>query len=202
MRGRYKYLFRTVSLFTVFCILHIYVLAGSAAPTANITEAAPALPQASGTIKTTNNQPVIVNGNSVRPGTTVLSGSMIQTPAGVAATLSLGFATVEMTPNSEMMVEFAAGQNVKVTLKRGCALVRVTGNAQGTIISPDGSTTSTGDNNKQIQICSPSQGGIGAAAGTGGINKTLLTVLIVGGAIGVVAIILAVRGGNPSPSTP
>lgn len=202
MRGRYKHIFRTVALFTVFCILHIYVFAGSAAPAANVTEGLPALPQASGTIKTTNNQPVIVNGNSVRPGTTVLSGSEIQTPAGVAATLSLGFAIVELSPDSDGMVEFVAGQSVKVTLKRGCALVRVTGDAQGTIIAPDGSTTSTGKNNKQIQICSPSRGGIGAAAGTGGINKALVAVLVVGGAIAVVAIVLATRGGNPSPSNP
>src|ERR1051325_6314146 len=103
MSAGYKHILRAVSLFTIVCVLHIYVFTGrSAATTAGPMPA----PQASGTLKTTNNQPVLVNGNSVRPGTTVLSGSTIVTPANVAATLQLTSGDIQITPGTEVLVKF------------------------------------------------------------------------------------------------
>src|SRR3954466_153473 len=112
MSARYKDILRAVSLFTVFCVLHIYVFAGPVptAVKATETKSLPA-PHANGTIKTTNNQAVIVNGNSVKPGTTILSGSTIETPSGVAATLQLDSGNIYITPNTEFSVEFTAGRN-------------------------------------------------------------------------------------------
>jgi hypothetical protein len=200
MNARYTNTVRAVSLFTICCIVHLCLVAApaSAAVTANDIDAVPQ-PQANGTLKTTNNQPVIVNGNSVRPGTTILSGATIQTPSGVSAIINLGFATVDISPDSEVLLEFTADGNVKVTLKSGCVLITTQGSAQGTIISPDGSITTTGDRHR-AEVCSPSRKG--AAAATGGINKTVAAVLIVGGGLAALIIILATRGNNPSPSTP
>lgn len=191
MTARYMNILRPVSLFTLICVLHIYVFA--------LPNATP-VPQASGTLKTTNNQPITVNGNSVTPGTTILSGASIQTPPGVAATLNLGFATIEIAPASDVLVEFMADGNVKVTIKKGCVTVKTQGNGNGSIVLPDGTTTSTGATHK-AEACDPTIPS-GAAAGGGGINGTLAALLIAGGGATALIIILAARGGNPSPSTP
>ena len=189
MTARYMNILRPVSLFTLICVLHIYVVA--------VPNATPA-PQASGTLKTTNNQPITVNGNSVTPGTTILSGASIQTPPGVAATLNLGFATIEIAPDSDVLVEFTADGNVKVTMRKGCVTVKTQGNANGSIVSPDGTTTNTGNDHK-AEVCYPAKPGGG---GGGGFNGTLAALLIAGGGATALIIALATRGGNPSPSTP
>jgi FecR protein len=119
MNARYTNILRVVSLFTIFCILHIYVLVGSVSA-ATIEVHAPTVPSASGTLKTTNNQAVIVNGNSVRPGTTILTGSTIETPAGVGATIQLASGDIAIAPNSEVTVDFTGGRS-EVSVKRGYA---------------------------------------------------------------------------------
>jgi len=117
MSAGYKHILRAVSLFTIISVLHIYVFTGrSAATTAGPMPA----PQASGTLKTTNNQPVLVNGNSVRPGTTVLSGSTIVTPANVAATLQLTSGNIEITPGTEVLVKFT-DERSEIKVARGAA---------------------------------------------------------------------------------
>jgi len=202
MSSRYRDIPKAVALLTVFCVMQVYVFAG-ATPSPAVTELRTnPSPQAAGTLKTTNNQPVVVNGNSVRPGTTILSGATIETPAGVAATVQWSFGTLEIFPVSDLTVEFTADGDVKVTLKRGCAILRTFGSASGVIITPDGKTTETGKDHK-ADVCYPDRGGIGAAAGAGGIDHSLLAVLIAGGAAGAIAAILLAGGGaNPSPSSP
>jgi hypothetical protein len=100
-----RYMWRVVSILTVVCLLHVYVLA---VPAAN---GATGARLATGTIKTANNQPVIVNGNLVKPGTTILSGSTIETPADVDATLLLASGNIYITPGTEFTVEFTADRN-------------------------------------------------------------------------------------------
>ncbi len=117
MSVRYTNLLRAVSLFAIFCILHVYVLTRPA-PAATTDVVASTV--ASGTLKTTNNQPVVVNGNSVRPGTTVLTGSTIETPASVGATLQLRSGDIQIAPNSEVTVEFTTDHS-ELSVKRGYA---------------------------------------------------------------------------------
>ncbi len=123
MSARSKNILRAISLFTVFCVLQIYVVAGptSTAVKSNETKLLSA-PQTSGMIKTTNNQPVFVNGNSVRPGTTVLSGSTIETPAGVGAILQLHSGNIEILPGTELTVQFTADKS-ELKVARGTAFV-------------------------------------------------------------------------------
>jgi hypothetical protein len=151
------------------------------------------LQQANGQVITTNNQPIIVNGNSAPAGTTILSGATLETPPGVGATLQLGFADLEIAPGSEVIVEFTSDGNIKVTLKRGCAVLKKKDDKPGVIITPDGTTTET-NKKKRAAVCFPlgasspvvSEGaaaGAGAAGGAvgGGISTTLLTTIILGG---------------------
>jgi hypothetical protein len=202
MISPYRNILRVVALITSCCVAHIYVFAGTTVPASAFT------PQTGGTINTTNNQPVVVNGNNVKPGTTVLSGSTIETPAGVGATVQLGFAEVSISPGSEIILDFTPGTNVTVTLRHGCAVIRTVGNAQGRIIRPDGSSVPTGE--KKVADACDHEGapaanpGAGTAGGVGGgINKTALALLLVGAAAAAVtALTLVGRGINPSPSTP
>jgi hypothetical protein len=172
-------------------------------------------PQSSGMIKTTNNQPITINGNSVRAGTTVLSGSTFETPDGVGATLEMGSATLDISPGSDLTVSFSASE-VKVTLRRGCVILRTRGNCNGVIVTADGTTIETGKD-KYADVCISRTGApivnqgaaanAGAGAGTvaagSGVNRTLVAVLIAGGGFAALAAILLATGGdNPSPSTP
>jgi hypothetical protein len=209
MVSRYGKIGKWVALLTALCVLQIYVFAGSTdSPALTESSAAPSQ-QTGATLKTTNNQPVSVNGNSVKPGTTVLSGASIETPAGVGATLQMGsFAVLDISPDTELTVEFTPGGPVTVTLKRGCVVLRTTGDAEGTIITPDGGTVKTGDN-KRAEVCHPRRDGLpgaipgaGGSAGAGSHTGLILAVLL--GATGgtVAGLVLPGRGENPSPSAP
>lgn len=193
MVSRHQKMLKGVALLTAVCLMQVYVFAG---PTAR--------PQTGATLKTTNNQPVTVNGNSVTPGTTILSGSTIITPAGVAATLNLDCTTLDITPDSEVTVEFTSDGNVKVTLKRGCATLKTCGDSSGVIIAPDGTTTETGKK-KRAAVCFPlgSTAPVVAAGGLGVVPSYLVPILLFAGTAGVIgAIVLATRGENPSTSSP
>ena len=172
------------------------------------------LQQASGQVVTTNNQPILVNGNSAPAGTTILSGATLETPPGVGATLQLGFADLDIAPDSEVIVEFTSDGNVKVTLKRGCAVLKKKDDKPGVIITPDGTTTQTNEK-KRAAVCFPlgatspvvSEGaaagaGAGAAGGAvgGGISKALLTTLILGGVGGGIITAIALTNDDEPAS--
>ena len=195
--------FRVAALFTALCVAHVYVLAGPVLP----ADAAYA-PQTGGTLTTTDNKQVLVNGNRVGAGTTVLPNSSIETPSGVAANVQLGFAEVSVAPGSDIVLDFTPGTEVTVTLKRGCVVIRTVGNAQGIIIRPDGTSVATGTG-KVANACdregaaTPVKGGGVPTVGSAGIDKTLLAVLFISaGAATFAALTLAGRGFNPSPSNP
>jgi hypothetical protein len=197
----YRHILRFVALLMALCVAQVYVFAGPVVPVVN-SAVAPS-PQTGGTLSTTGNKPVTVNGNRVGAGTTVLPNSSIETPEGVSATVQLGFAEVVVSPNAEIVLDFKPGTEVTVTLKRGCVVIKTVGDAQGTIIKPDGTTVATGTG--RVANACDRDGGmpVVGTASVGGIDKALLAVLLVGAAgATVAALTLAGRGFNPSPSTP
>jgi hypothetical protein len=198
----YRNIFRVFALLTALCVAQVYVFAGPAVKVVG-DSAAVFAPQTGGTLTTTNNKPVLVNGNSVGGGTTVLPNSSIETPEGVSATVQLGFAEVIISPGSDITLDFKPGTEVTVTLRRGCVVIKTTGDARGTIIKPDGTTVATGKG-KVANACDRDGGmPVLGTVGAGGIDKALLAVLFIGaGAATVAALTLAGRGFNPSPSTP
>src|SRR6266851_4277658 len=115
-----------LAAFLAFALSQVYVRAGLPNPTT-----AP-VPQRTitATLHTKNNQPVTINGNAAGTGTTLLTGTTIETPDQVSATIDLGAAgTVEVGPNSKIKLTFDANGNVHVQLIRGCARAKKT--AQG-----------------------------------------------------------------------
>lgn len=197
----YRNILRFVALLMALCVAQVYVFAG---PVVNVADSATAFsPQTGGTLTTTGNKPVTVNGNRVGAGTTVLPNSSIETPEGVSATVQLGFAEVVISPNAEIVLDFKPSTEVTVTLKRGCVVIKTTGDAQGTIIKPDGTTVATGTG--RVANACDREGGmpVVGTVGASGIDKALLAVLLVGAAgAAVAALTLAGRGFNPSPSNP
>lgn len=190
----HRMIFKALALFITFSVMQVYVLA---APSFNLS-----LLQVNGTIQTTNNQPIIVNGNSAPSGTTILPGATIETPAGVGATLSLGFADLEIAPGSEVLVEFAADGSVKVTLKKGCAVLKKKDNKSGEILTPDGTLTKTNDDGKAA-VCFPvgaTSPIVNAGAGiAGGLSDAAWAGIFFGGFVGGGLILyLAIRGDNAS----
>src|ERR1043166_742967 len=194
MTSRYRKILRAVALVTVFCISNIYVFGGNSTPAPGSEAYTNPQPQSGGTLKTTNNQPIVINGNSVRPGTTVLSGSTLETPDGIGATLQLSSALIEISPNTAVTVEWTPEGFVKATLTRGCITMTTGPTFEGLIVKADGSQVHVGKG-QTVDTCPTKP--VAAAS-----NPALLAILIGGGAVGALVAILASGGGNPSPSSP
>jgi hypothetical protein len=186
-----------LAAFLAFAMSQVYVQAGLP----NVTT--PPVPQRTitATLHTKNNQPVSINGNPAGTGTTLLTGTTIETPDQVSATIDLGAAgTVEVGPNSKIELSFDANGNVHVKLVRGCARVKKTAQGFGEAdVFTDTVKDATDPTKKQAGGCLLPNGQLGdfPAGGLTGAQEGAIGAGIAGGVI--TAIVLA-RGGNSSPS--
>jgi len=197
MVNRKRKAMMALAAFLAFALSQVYVRAGLPNPTT-----AP-VPQRTitATLHTKNNQPVTINGNAAGTGTTLLTGTTIETPDQVSATIDLGAAgTVEVGPNSKIKLTFDANGNVHVKLVRGCATTKKKANGVGEAdVFTDTVTDATSPTKKQAGGCLLPNGQLGSfpAGGLTGAEEGAIGAGIGGGV--VLAIILA-RGGNSSPS--
>jgi hypothetical protein len=186
-----------LAAFLAFAMSQVYVQAGLP----NVTT--PPVPQRTitATLHTKNNQPVSINGNPAGTGTTLLTGTTIETPDQVSATIDLGAAgTVEVGPNSKIELSFDANGNVHVKLIRGCARAKKTAQGFGEAdVFTDTVKDATDPTKKQAGGCLLPNGQLGdfPAGGLTGAQEGAIGAGIAGGVI--TAIVLA-RGGNSSPS--
>jgi hypothetical protein len=207
------------ALLIVFSLLQVYAVLALAGPSLSTDAGVPPLPippQAiTGRLTTRGNQPILVNGNSVHTGATILTGSTIETGDQVGATINFGsLGSIDIAPNTKVQVEFSDGQ-LKVTILQGCAIVRNNKGTSAQVYTLQGLATSNDPNQKQaavLDVCLPAgapspiinQGaaanaGAGAAvAGAGGLSKVVLF-SILGGVGEGTALAFAFRGRNPSP---
>lgn len=197
MATRKRKAMTALAAFLAFALSQIYVQAGLPNPTPV------PVPQRTitATLHTKNNQPVSINGNPAGTGTTLLTGTTIETPDQVSATIDLGAAgTVEVGPNSKIELSFDANGNVHVKLIRGCARTKKTANGIGEAdVSTDTVTDATNPKKKQAGGCLLPNGQLGnfPPGGLTGAEEGAIGAGIGGGLI--LAIILA-RGGNSSNS--
>lgn len=180
--------------------------------------------QATGRLTTKGNQPVMVNGIQTNSGATILSGSTIETGDQVGATVDLGaLGSVDIAPNTKLQLTFNSDGTVTVNVAEGCLILRVKQGTYGVIITSGGEVARTDPTQRQaavLDVCLPkgapeaivNQGaasnagaGAGAAGGTvaeEGLSGAVLATLIGGGAgLGVLGVVLANRGDDPSPSS-
>lgn len=163
--------------------------------------------QLTGVLTVQGNKEIAINGSSAISGFTIVSGASISTPAGVGATINLGsLGSLDIGPGSELTLEFAAGR-VRILLGTGCVMLRTNKGTAGEIDNAKGVVGKTNSQNGgAVDACPPAggtststAGGAGGGTGGGGVGTAALFAIIVGGA-GAIAIPLALRGGNPSPS--
>jgi hypothetical protein len=197
MATRKRKAMMALAAFLAFALSQVYVQAGLPnAPTAPAPQRA-----ITATLHTKNNQPVSINGNPAGTGTTLLTGTTIETPDQVSATIDLGAAgTVEVGPNSKIELTFDANGNVHVKLVRGCARTKKKSNGVGEAdVFTDTVTDSTNPRKRQAGGCLLPNGQLGdfPAGGLTGAQEAGIGGGVAGGII--LAVILA-RGGNSSPS--
>jgi hypothetical protein len=180
--------------------------------------------QATGKLTTAGNRSITVNGVPANSGDTILTGSSIETPDMVGATIDLGsLGSIDIAPNTKFQVTFTGDGTVRVMLTEGCLILRVKQGAYGVIATSEGEVAHSDANRKSaavLDVCLPkgaptaivNQGAAanaGAGAGTAGgtiaeegVSGAVVGTLIAGGAgIGILVVILVHRGENPSQSS-
>lgn len=134
---------RAIAALLIFFIAQIGLQVGLAEPTVTTT-ATPILPQAVGRLTTSNNQPIQVNGNSAATGASIVSGATLETGANQSATVNLGaLGSVEISPNTRVVLTFDDQGNVKAVVAFGCVKVIANTNATGEVATDQGSAGKT-----------------------------------------------------------
>ncbi|PWT87326.1 MAG: hypothetical protein C5B55_14935 [Blastocatellia bacterium] len=164
-------------------------------------------------LTTRNNQPITVNGNSATTGASIVTGATIETGADQAATVNLGpLGSLDIAPNTKLVLNYDEHGNVKVTLITGCAILTTKKKTTGEVATEQGGTAGKTDPAKGgiLDICFPpgasaptvgqgaaaaagagAGGAAGAAAGGGGLFG-----------LGVPATIAIIGGGTAAALTP
>jgi hypothetical protein len=155
MQAIHKMLNQSVALLIVTALLTLSIGSSFAAPLSTSASA----PQTIGKLSTRGNRSIVVNGNNTEPGASILDGATIETPDGTGATISLGaLGDIDLAPNTLAVINYSNGQ-LKVTLKRGCAIVRSKTGAAGSIETPDGTNVPAdqpdGNQGKRADVCFP-----------------------------------------------
>jgi hypothetical protein len=133
---------KAIAALLLFSILQIGLQVSLAEPTD--TTAIPITPQTVGRLTTSNNQPVQVNGLSASTGASILSGATIETGANQSATVNLGpLGSVEISPNTKVVLTFDEQVNFKALVMFGCVKVVARTNATGEIATDQGNLGKT-----------------------------------------------------------
>ena len=199
MKPRQQKALKFLAILTAFSFAQIYVSAALPPP------APGGVPQQQLTARliTKNNQPISVNGNSVGTGGTILTGATIETPDQVSAVIDLGSAgTVEVTPGSQIKIDFDANGNVQVKVIRGCAMTQKKSNILDNVMKvyTDTDSIQTDKNKDNAGGCILPNGALGSFPAAGGISGLTLTGIIVGGTVGGITIAALTRGETVSQS--
>jgi hypothetical protein len=106
-----------------------------------------------GTLVTSGNQPILVNGNNALTDATILSGTSIETPQGVSATINLGrLGRLDVAPATSLRLEFSVGK-IRVTLLKGCVILLTRINTTGTVETPKGVAITDPTKDDVIDVC-------------------------------------------------
>lgn len=203
MSLRQRKAFKAIAIFLAFSFAQVYVQTSFAEP--GNTRASVPLPQALVAKLTTRGGAATVNNASASSGATILTGSTIETPDQVSATIDLGSAgTIELEPNSSIQLDFTDDGNVRVKVLRGCVRIKKKGPGEAEAYTAEGASEKTSSNRKAMGFCyldgKLNPFGTAAVGGGGGGLSTAAKIAIFGGiAGGTVGIILGTQGDNPSP---
>lgn len=164
--------------------------------------------QEMGKLKTRANKPVMVNSHKAISGTTLLSGSEIQCPAKVGATVDLGsLGRLDIAPKTDLTLTFNAA-GISVQLRSGYVVLTTNKGISGSVNTPDGQYFKT-DISKTSSVVAKTAGVVGPEAAAmvgaqaGGISGAAAGIAGAGASIvGGTAAASGGRGGDLSTDTP
>lgn len=109
-----------------------------------------------GRLMTRNDQAILVNGVSANSNDTVLTGSSIETPDKVGATVFLGsLGMLDIAPQTTARLDYSIGK-ISVTLVRGCVILRTKSKTTGSVDTSAGSAGSTDPSRDgTLDVCFP-----------------------------------------------
>ena len=123
-----------------------------------------AAPDLMGKLKTSKNKPVLVNSNKASSGTTIISGSRIQCPDKIGATVDLGsLGRLDIAANSDLTLVFAAGE-VRVQLRAGYVVLTTNKGITGVVTTSEGTVFGT-DPSKVSSVIAKMKGAPGPETG-------------------------------------
>src|SRR6476661_8992189 len=149
MNFKHRRASKAVAVFVLFAMVQIAVQIGFAAPSTSVTTVAPIPQQFIARLTTRNNQPITVNGNSAATGASIVTGATIETGADQSATVNLGsLGTVDIAPNTKLVLTFDENGHIKVTLVYGCAIVTAKKKTTAEVGTEQGGTAAKTDSAK------------------------------------------------------
>ncbi len=160
---------KAVAALVLFAITQVGVQIGFAAPATSTTANAPIPQQFIARLTTRNNQPITVNGNGATTGASILTGATIETGADQSATVNLGpLGTLDIAPNTKLVLTYDDNGNVKATIIFGCAILAAKKKAKGEVATEQGGTAGKTDpaTGGILDICFP-PGAAGPVVGQG-----------------------------------
>jgi hypothetical protein len=203
MKLAHKRRIAATSLFVMAAILQTYAGVTFAARAAGLNPLAVAVQEITGSLTTCENKPILVNGASTITGATILSGALVQTPVKVSATINIsGHGTLDLAPDTHVIIEFDQAGNIKVMLRQGCVTLHTQKGTTGEIDNAQGVVGKTNPAIADVLDTCHSVKTAGAAAGGGGLGTGGTIAIVAGIGAGITGIAFALRGSNPSPSTP
>lgn len=161
---------------------------------------------------TRDGRPILVNGNSTPVGTTITPGSIIETGADQTATINLDNGVLEVGQDTSLRLDFEEGR-IKVTITRGCAVLKTKSGNEGEIATPTETIAKTDkDRDDEKAVCflngAVTEGsaaralmvGVQATSTTEGLGAAAWWAIGGGVVAAILLPILAFKGFNPSPS--
>jgi hypothetical protein len=208
---------RVIAALLLLALVQVSIQVGLAEPN-NPTTPVMVPQQVVARLTTRNNQAILVNGLSANTGASILTGATIETAADQSATVNLGpLGTLDIAPNTKLVLTYDDQGNVKAVLVYGCAVLtakkKTTGEIateQGTagktdpvaggvlnVCFPQGASAPTVTNTLPTTVPTVAKSGGGGLFGLG----TAATIAIFGG-IGAAALTPLFFQDNPSGSNP
>ena len=218
MNQKRAYGSRVIAALLLLAIVQIGVQVGLAEPN-NTTTPVMVPQQVVARLTTRNNQPIQVNGLSASTGASILTGATIETGADQSATVSLGpLGTLDIAPNTKLVLTYDDQGNVKAMLVYGCAVLTAKKKTSGEIATEQGTAGKTDPAAGGIlNVCfpqgaaaptvtntlpttAPAAGGGGGGGGLFGLGKAATIAIFAG--IGAAATTPLFFQDNPSGSNP
>jgi hypothetical protein len=174
MNSSHKRLTIGTSLLVMFSIAQVYIGGSFAGSDPRSGRPRVVGRVVAGTLITSGKRAILVNGINAVTDATVMSGAAIETPPGVSATINLGgLGRLEIAQSTSLKLDFSDAK-IRVTLFKGCVILRARGTTTGTIETPNGVVGGTKDSSKGdgLDVCQPNGAGTplvnqGAAADAG-----------------------------------